>query len=150
GVVDVGFMAGTAFGRPLAGVVWEKLGAKYPGDSLKQKLFEAVVKSMIKGSLKDASKYFDPSKLPVKLGKDMSKKVRTEWLKEQITTRVMQEKLGEGAIRAGGFDGATVKFMENVKNYKKFRDVIGKTYADHWANFLGDTMSLYSAGSDAL
>jgi hypothetical protein len=58
--------------------------------------------------------------------------------------------LREGAIRAGGFDGATVKFMENVNNYSKFRDIVSKSYADHWANFLGDTLSLYSTGMDAL
>jgi hypothetical protein len=149
GVVDIGFLAGAVFGRPLAGLS-EVLGKKYLNDSLRKKLLEAALKSMLKGSLKDATKYFDPAKLPGKLTEDVGKKYLQEFLKEQITTSVMQDYLEEGAIRAGGFDGATVKFMQNVKNYDKFREIVTKSYADHWANFLGDSLSMYNAGMDAL
>jgi len=149
GVVDIGLLAGSVFGRPLAGLSKGLLGKKILSDTLKQKLLEAALKSMLKGSLKDMSKYFDPAYLAQKQVEDVGKKSLQEMLKEQITTRIMQDYLSKGNIRAGGFDGATVKFMEDVKNYNKFRDIIAKTYADHWANFLGDSISLYNAGMDA-
>jgi hypothetical protein len=154
GVVDVGFLAGSVFGRPLAdsakSLLKGALSKKVLSDSLKQKLLEAALKSMLKGAAKDLHKYLDPAYFTQKQIEDVGKKYLQEMLKEQITTRIMQDYLSQGAIRAGGFDGATVKFLENVKNYKAFRDLVTKTYADHWANFLGDTISLYNAGIDAL
>jgi hypothetical protein len=148
GVVDVGFLAGSVFGRPLAGIS-EALGKKYLNDTLKQKLLEAALKSMLKGSLKDLNKYFDPAKLPMKQAEDVGKKYLQEVLKNEITTRVMQGYLDQG-LRAGGFDGATAKLFGRMEAYDKIRGVVSKAYAEPWANFLGDSLSLYSAGMDAL
>lgn len=132
GVVDVGFLAGSVFGRPLAGVS-EALGKKYLADNLKQKLMEAALKSMIKGSLKDASQYWDPAKLPGKLTEDMGKKYLQEVLKKQITSSLVEDYKELGFVPTKGLTEA-----------------IGKNYADPLANFLGDTLSLYSTGMDAL
>ena len=149
GVVDVGFLAGSVFGRPLAGLSKGLLGRKLLSDTLKQKLMEAALKSMLKGSMKDMSKYFDPAKLPMKLTEDAGKKYLQEMLKNEITSRVMQGYLDQG-LRAGAFDGATVKFFGRLDAYDKIRGVVSKAYAEPWANFLGDTLSLYGAGMDAL
>lgn len=149
GVVDVGFLAGSVFGRPLAGMTRGVLGRKFLSDTLKQKLMEAVLKSMLKGAMKDMSKYFDPAKLPMKLTEDAGKKWLQEMLKKEITSRVMQGYLDQG-LRAGAFDGATVKFFGRLDAYGKIRDVVSKAYAEPWANFLGNTLSLYGAGMDAL
>ena len=148
GVIDVGFLAGSVFGRPLAGL-WELGGKKIMGDTLKQKLIEAAIKSIIKNSMKDVSKVLDPAELASKLSQDMGKKYLQELITREITSSIMQDYLSQG-LRAGGFDGATVKFLERIKGYDQITKIVKDSYAAPVANFLGDTLSLFNAGMDAL
>jgi hypothetical protein len=132
GVVDVGFLAGSFLGRPAQfakGLAWKK----FMSDNLKQKLMEAALKSMLKGSLKDMSQYWDPAKLPGKLSEDMGKKYLQEVLKKQMMTSLTQ-------------DYKELGFVPN----KGLTEALSNNYVDPMVNFLGDTLSLYSTGMDAL
>lgn len=148
GVVDVGFLAGSVFGRPLGGL-WELGGKKILGDTLKQKLIEAAIKNVIKNSLKDVNTILDPAELASKLSQDVGKKYLQELITKEITSSIMQDYLSQG-LRAGGFDGATVKFLDRIAGYDKITKIVKDSYAAPVADFLGDTLSLFNAGMDAL
>lgn len=147
-VVDIGFLAGSVIGRPLAGLS-RTLGRKYLGDTLKQKLLEVALKSVLKGSLKDVGKVFDLAQLPEGQAPGLVEKYLQEVIEKEVTSRIMQDYLNRG-LRAGAFDGATVKFFGRLDAYEKIREVVSKSYAEPVSNFLGDILSLYSAGMDAL
>lgn len=142
----MGFLAGSVFGKALEGSL-KTLGKKYMSDTLRQKLIEAALKSILKGTLKDPGKYFKNFKS--KQFEDGGKKYVQEMLKKELTSQVLQDYL-ESGLRVGGFDGASVELLKRLNNYEAIKKVVQKNYADPIANFLGDSLSLYNVGIDAL
>lgn len=143
GVVDVAFLAGSLIGRVTKGTLGF-LGREYLGASLKQKLLDAALKSLLKSQIKD----YDLMKTLLKQPEDVGKKFLQEKLTESIVSRIMQDRLANG-LRVGGFDGATVKLLERMKNYDGVKDIVKNAYAKPVADLFGDMLSLYNAGMDA-
>ncbi|HEX9694864.1 MAG TPA: hypothetical protein VGB64_00960 [Actinomycetota bacterium] len=154
GVVDVGFIAGSVWGKP-AGAAAGALG--WAGKAAAEKLIgnallAAGIKGVTKEMVKDAIRSMEDMDIKVedlaaKPLKDAAKKAFTQKLGEYIANKKMGEFLKNG-LRASDFRGVTFS-VRYAGAFEKIRDSVTKNYAQPLADFVGNAMSLYSMGESA-
>lgn len=150
GLVDIVFLAGSIVFRPLKGakegLAW-LLTTRFLAKTLTEKLLDTAMKSLLKGWEKDLSAY--TKDIVSKQGQDVGKKFVQEVTADEITSRMMQNYFDQG-LRTGGFEGATMKLTDRMKNYEEIKKVVRDTYAKPAMDFLGDLHSFYSLTMDAM
>jgi hypothetical protein len=141
GAIDTAMLAGSVLSKPVQSVL---------GIKVRQALSAKVVEAMVKGFGKELAKDLvraaedqninleDLMKKPMESG---MKKVLLEQLKENITSRKMQELLKAG-VRAGDFRGATFDIIRG-KAYEEMRKSIADRLAGPIADSVGNMLDIY-------
>jgi hypothetical protein len=141
GAIDTAMLGGSVLSKPVQSVL---------GMKVKQALSAKVVEAMVKGFGKELAKDLvraaedqnikleDLLKKPMESG---TKKVLLEQLKENITSRKMQELLKAG-VRAGDFRGATFD-ITRAKAYEEMRKSIADRLAGPIADSVGNMLDIY-------